>query len=528
MSPHQIDVSSVADNLLVGRNIRNDFDESKVHSAVSDHFIPIEINSISWTLLTRNVVSELYYSDTEITEKQENVKEAVKIICCKLEVDQWQLGVMSSVKGLLAGRLKIFMPDNVIIDCSLHNDGLLLPLCTPTIERFETDAKYILLVEKDTVFKKLVEYDISKHFGAECILITVNRFESNQPNYAIQCRFSSALRTGQRVSGHHNSYDFEKTLGFSSIAHLRLNRCRSARHRNNAHISTRFIGDVKHEWCIGRARHPMDWHIAHGHSWLRYEIDSDDWWRSSQIGEFVAAPRFERQHLQRIAIVEIARQKGGNRRTVWIVQWLFDWYIFARKIQPKNCHLRNDQVPTIKTDRHTSNWTFVSFEHLFLDEHGNGEAFLSLTCNDFLTINAHSWFDAKKCLIGSCVIETIFETEQNRQFNAIYRKGKRRRERATHTNTELTEHFSFWLCTIHFSSLLAPFESGIRPLSSLSAHLELDYIVWYVCSAFIVSLIFVVFMPRPYLCALIKSCIHFVAERWTPFRNAQTTRSHKH
>lgn len=69
--------------------------------------------------------------------------------------------------------MQIFMPDDVVIDCSLHADGMLLPSNTAGIERMTTDAKYVLLVEKDTVFKKLVQKDISKHFGTEFVLITV-------------------------------------------------------------------------------------------------------------------------------------------------------------------------------------------------------------------------------------------------------------------------------------------------------------------------------------------------------------------
>lgn len=169
MSSHSIVLLAVADFLLIGRNIRNDYVAENLHDAVTSPRIPRRKMNEPVSCFR----SELYYSDTEITEKQENVNEALKLICCKLEVLPWQLGVMSSVKGLLAGKMKIFMPENVVIDCSLHIDGILLPHCTSLIERITTDAKYVLLVEKDTVFKKLVQYDISKHFGTECILITV-------------------------------------------------------------------------------------------------------------------------------------------------------------------------------------------------------------------------------------------------------------------------------------------------------------------------------------------------------------------
>lgn len=142
------------------------------------------------------------------------MNEALKLICCKLEVSPWQLGVMSSAKGLLAGKVKIFMPENVVIDCSQHADGMLLPHCTSVIERITTDAKYVLLVEKDTVFKKLVQYDISKHFGTECLLITVcsKLAARNQKNKYI---LNFPFHTGQRLSGHQHTFDAEENLGFA-------------------------------------------------------------------------------------------------------------------------------------------------------------------------------------------------------------------------------------------------------------------------------------------------------------------------
>lgn len=61
-----------------------------------------------------------------ITQKQQNVSEALKTICCILDATPWELGVLSTSKGLIAGPLQIHLPDNVIVDCSIDKNGILL------------------------------------------------------------------------------------------------------------------------------------------------------------------------------------------------------------------------------------------------------------------------------------------------------------------------------------------------------------------------------------------------------------------
>lgn len=59
-----------------------------------------------------------------LTQKQENVNEALKTICCLLDATPWELGVLSTSKGLIAGPLEIHLPDNAIIDCSIDRNGM--------------------------------------------------------------------------------------------------------------------------------------------------------------------------------------------------------------------------------------------------------------------------------------------------------------------------------------------------------------------------------------------------------------------
>lgn len=63
------------------------------------------------------------------------MSEALKTICCLLDVAPWQLGVLSTSKGLIAGPLEIHLPDNSIIDCSIDRNGN-LPIKTNGINDF--------------------------------------------------------------------------------------------------------------------------------------------------------------------------------------------------------------------------------------------------------------------------------------------------------------------------------------------------------------------------------------------------------
>lgn len=66
---------------------------------------------------------ELYYSEPELTQSQRNVDTTIKDICCILEAKPWELGVFSSSKGILAGNIRLTLPDDDIIDCNAFAGG---------------------------------------------------------------------------------------------------------------------------------------------------------------------------------------------------------------------------------------------------------------------------------------------------------------------------------------------------------------------------------------------------------------------
>jgi meiotic recombination protein SPO11 len=116
---------------------------------------------------------ELYYRDQELFETQVDVNQAIREICCLLEATPWELRIMSTSKGLVAGDLKIIMNNDDVVDCSIEG-GVLLPYSIAGLRRLDTSARFVLIVEKDTVFKKLLDSFIFDKLGYDMILVTVS------------------------------------------------------------------------------------------------------------------------------------------------------------------------------------------------------------------------------------------------------------------------------------------------------------------------------------------------------------------
>nr|CAD7429632.1 unnamed protein product [Timema monikensis] len=124
---------------------------------------------------TTSTRRELYYQDVKLARSQIAVDAAMRDICCLLDACPWELGVVPTSKGLVAGSLVIVTADNEHLDCSAHSEGLLIPQNVTNIVRMETTSKFILIVEKDATFQKLIAEDFLKLLGP-CILITGKGF----------------------------------------------------------------------------------------------------------------------------------------------------------------------------------------------------------------------------------------------------------------------------------------------------------------------------------------------------------------
>lgn len=125
-----------------------------------------------YKMLCRNTTCtkrELYYNDVELMKCQNSVNKAIDDICMLLNVQPWELGVLSSSKGLIAGDLVITTDENEIIDCENVCSVPQNPSC---IINLSSNAEYVLVVEKDTVFTRLINENVFSKTPGKFILIT--------------------------------------------------------------------------------------------------------------------------------------------------------------------------------------------------------------------------------------------------------------------------------------------------------------------------------------------------------------------
>lgn len=97
---------------------------------------------------------------------------ALDCLSVYLNVPLWDLGIFSSGGGLVHGNLTLVLKGGEKIFC-LQDRGILIPQNLKIICGLESNARFILIVEKDTVFQKLLEGDLINNFEVPFILLTV-------------------------------------------------------------------------------------------------------------------------------------------------------------------------------------------------------------------------------------------------------------------------------------------------------------------------------------------------------------------
>lgn len=135
--------------------------------------IMARILDIVHELLEENIHAtkrEVFYNDVTLFEEQRDSDEALEDIAAMLGVDRWSLHVVASAKGAVIGRLT-FREGNDVIDCTKMGTGgkAITPLID-TVEILDSDAEFILIVEKEAAFIRLAEDRFYDKYP--CIIIT--------------------------------------------------------------------------------------------------------------------------------------------------------------------------------------------------------------------------------------------------------------------------------------------------------------------------------------------------------------------
>ncbi|KAL7646563.1 UNVERIFIED_CONTAM: hypothetical protein RMT77_001814 [Armadillidium vulgare] len=134
----------------------------------------IDVLSKSYVLLQKNSFAtrrDLFYENVALYKKQRNTDKALEDAARMLSVPRRSLHVTATGKGLMAGNLTYVTYDGVRVRVAQALQGMMVPGCVGGITDLQSDARFVLVIEKDATFQKLLESHFLRTMGPS-ILIT--------------------------------------------------------------------------------------------------------------------------------------------------------------------------------------------------------------------------------------------------------------------------------------------------------------------------------------------------------------------
>ncbi|WP_455141623.1 hypothetical protein [Candidatus Hodarchaeum mangrovi] len=119
----------------------------------------------------------LFYRDVNLFGNQRVSDGLLEDLTALIRVSRPSINVIASAKGKVIGRLS-FTEGGDLIDCTQGLGGHAITPMLDQVENFESDAEFLLVIEKDAVFQDLAEEKFFNYLP--CILVTA----SGQPDMA--------------------------------------------------------------------------------------------------------------------------------------------------------------------------------------------------------------------------------------------------------------------------------------------------------------------------------------------------------
>ncbi|XP_077425901.1 meiotic recombination protein SPO11 isoform X2 [Vanacampus margaritifer] len=138
----------------------------------------LKILSVTYTLVQSNTYStkrDIYYNYPQLFGSQKVVDKIVDDVSCMLKVPRRSLGVLATSKGLISGDLCYLEEDGTRIDCHSSTAAVAVSSNIAGIRNIFSSAKFILIVEKDATFQRLLHDDLCAKLSP-CIMITGKGF----------------------------------------------------------------------------------------------------------------------------------------------------------------------------------------------------------------------------------------------------------------------------------------------------------------------------------------------------------------
>ena len=135
---------------------------------------------------------DLFYTDVKLFKTQDESNAVLDDVATMLGCTRTSLHVVASEKGVVVGALK-FRENGDDIDCSrMGVGGKAIPPHVDLIDNIQSDAKFILVVEKDAAFMRLAEDRFYNKYP--CVIITAK----GQPDVATRL-FLRKIRTALAI-----------------------------------------------------------------------------------------------------------------------------------------------------------------------------------------------------------------------------------------------------------------------------------------------------------------------------------------
>ncbi|PFH32726.1 putative topoisomerase VIA [Besnoitia besnoiti] len=112
-----------------------------------------------WITARAATQRELFYKLLNVFDTQAQVNSQLQQIVKWLEIPRSCLNVFASQKGLVAGMVT-FCKGSASLDCRNAGTGILVSETLLEVDRIESKASYIVVVEKEAVFQTLTEQQI--------------------------------------------------------------------------------------------------------------------------------------------------------------------------------------------------------------------------------------------------------------------------------------------------------------------------------------------------------------------------------
>ncbi|CAL4065504.1 unnamed protein product, partial [Meganyctiphanes norvegica] len=116
-------------------------------------------------------IRDVYYEWKKNYIRQCSLEQSVEDLSRLFGVPRAALHLTTTAKGLIAGEVRFTLCDGTLLDIAQAPNGVLVPEGVEGIQAVESSARYILVIEKDATFQKLVEAAFHRTYGPT-ILIT--------------------------------------------------------------------------------------------------------------------------------------------------------------------------------------------------------------------------------------------------------------------------------------------------------------------------------------------------------------------